>query len=244
MTCKAAQTLIESLLDGELDAPRKADVELHLSECEKCAQMHQHLAILGHDLRSLPLRYEASAELRNRVLSSVRNVARPKPSFSLRSWAIAATILLAFSAGWNAILLQHGKSDAEEIEQEIVSSHVRSLIGEHLLDIPSTDQHNVKPWFNGKLDYAPDVKDFAASGFPLIGGRVDYIGHRPVAALVYKRREHVINVFVRPSGSPQPLPESASGFNLVPWNQAGLNYCAISDLNAAELRQFVDLYRH
>ena len=125
-----------------------------------------------------------------------------------------------------------------DVAQEIVSSHVRSLIGTHLLDVPSTDQHNVKPWFNGKLDYAPDVKDFVAEGFALAGGRVDYIDHRPVAALVYKRREHVINLFEWPSGSALSSPSGVNGFNLVAWNRAGMDYWAVSDLNAGELGQF------
>jgi anti-sigma factor RsiW len=243
MTCKTAQSLIEPYLDGELDASQNAEVAHHLTDCESCSQMHQRLAALGNDLRALAPRYEASSELRTRVLSSVRRAGRQRSSIPIRSWAIAATVLLAVSAGWNARLFQQQTGGGNEIAQEIVSSHVRSLIGEHLLDIPSTDQHNVKPWFNGKLDYAPDVRDFAPLGFPLIGGRVDYIDHRPIAALVYKRREHVINVFVWPSGSALPPPNAASGFNLAPWNKAGLNYCAISDLNPAELKQFVDLYQ-
>jgi anti-sigma factor RsiW len=251
MTCQTAESLIEPWLDGELDASQKADVERHLADCANCAQIHQRLAALGNDLRALPLRYEASSELRTRVLSSVRRAGRQESSTPIgswvpswaRSWAIAATVLLAVSAGWNVRLLQQQAGAGSEIAREIVSSHVRSLIGDHLLDIPSTDQHNVKPWFNGKLDYAPDVRDFAALGFPLIGGRVDYIDHRPIAALVYKRREHVINLFVWPSGSPLPQPKGVSGFNLAPWNKADLNYCAISDLNPAELKQFVDLYK-
>jgi anti-sigma factor RsiW len=160
------------------------------------------------------------------------------------TWAVAATVLLAVSLGSNVILLESRKgSPKTEIAREIVSSHVRSLIGDHLLDVPSTDRHNVKPWFNGKLDYSPDVKDFASEGFPLIGGRVDYVDNRPVAALVYKRRQHVINVFVWPSGSPMETPEAVNGFNMVAWNKAGLDYCAISDVNRQELSQFGDLYR-
>jgi anti-sigma factor RsiW len=117
------------------------------------------------------------------------------------------------------------------------------MIGDHLLDIKSTDQHNVKPWFDGKLDYAPDVRDFAADGFPLIGGRVDYIDRRSVAALIYRHRQHVINLFVWPSSTAVRVPEAASGFSLVAWNKAGMAYFAISDLNRTELLRFADLYR-
>jgi anti-sigma factor RsiW len=250
ITCKSAISLIEPYLDGELDASQKAEVEAHLSECANCPAIYTRLSKLGTDVRTLAPRYAAPEHLQSRVLSAVRKEARVKPVWRLRpakAWAMAATLLLAVSVGWNAMLLRSQRNTtgntSSEVAQEIVSSHVRSLIGAHLLDVPSTEQHTVKPWFNGKLDYAPDVKDFAAAGFPLIGGRVDYIDHRPVAALVYKRREHVINLFVWPSSSPLTAPAAVNGFNLVTWNNAGMNYCAISDLNQAELRQFAELYK-
>ncbi|MGA3239354.1 MAG: anti-sigma factor [Bryobacteraceae bacterium] len=247
--CKSALSLMEPYLDGELDASQKAELEAHLNQCPSCPAIYRRLSELGADLRTLAPRYAAPEHLQRRVLSAVRKEARVSQSWRFRpsmAWALAATVLLAVSAGWNVKLMESQKNTTrnttETTAQEIVSSHVRSLIGAHLLDVPSTEQHTVKPWFNGKLDYAPDVKDFAAAGFPLIGGRVDYIDHRPVAALVYKRREHVINLFVWPSNSPLAAPAAVNGFNLVAWNQAGMNYCAISDLNQAELRQFVGLY--
>jgi len=246
MICKAARPFIEPYLDGELDAVQKADIERHLSECAECAATHRRLSGLQTDLRTFGPHYDAPESLRSRVLSSVRNAAvtpiRPAVRrWPTSAWAIAATVLLAVSAGWNVMLLRSRNQTG--IAQEIVSSHVRSLIGDHLLDVPSTDQHNVKPWFNGKLDYAPDVRDFAAEGFPLAGGRVDYLDHRSVAALIYKRRQHVINLFVWPSGSPLSPSEGVNGFNLLAWNKAGMNYCAVSDLNEAEMRQFAALYR-
>jgi anti-sigma factor RsiW len=242
--CKFALSLMEPYLDGELDAAQKAELEAHLNQCPSCPAMYRRLSELGTDLRTLAPRYAAPEHLQRRVSSAVRKEARVSQGWRFRpsmAWPLAATVLLAVSAGWNVKLMQ-SRNATETTAQEIVSSHVRSLIGAHLLDVPSTEQHTVKPWFNGKLDYAPDVKDFAAAGFPLIGGRVDYIDHRPVAALVYKRREHVINLFVWPSNSPLAAPAAVNGFNLVAWNQAGMNYCAISDLNQAELRQFAGLY--
>jgi anti-sigma factor RsiW len=246
MICRSALSLIEPYLDGELDAAQKAEVETHLNECASCAAVHRRLSELGSDLRTLAPRYTAPEHLQRRVLSAVREEARTRQGWhfwpSTTAWALAASVLLAVSAGWNVKLMQ-SRNTTDNTAQEIVSSHVRSLIGEHLLDVPSTEQHTVKPWFNGKLDYSPDVKDFAAAGFPLIGGRVDYIDRRPVAALVYKRRQHVINLFIWPSNSPLAAPAAINGFNLMAWNQAGMNYCAISDLNQEELRQFVALYR-
>ncbi len=243
MTCKSAAGLIEAYLDGELDAAQKADMEQHLSECGDCGLVYERLSNLRNDLRVSAPRYEASELLRARVRNSLRAEAGATTIrarvWEVNAWAIAATVLLAISLGWNVMQLR-SRSD---VAQEIVSSHIRSLIGDHLLDVPSTDQHNVKPWFNGKLDYAPDVKDFATAGFPLAGGRVDYLDHKPAAALVYRRRQHVINLFVWPSGNRVTAPEAVSGFNLVAWTSSGMNYCAISDLNAAELRQFAALYR-
>jgi anti-sigma factor RsiW len=252
MICKTALSFVEPYLDGELDASQQAEIERHLGECQSCALIHRQLNELGTRLRTFAPRYNAPDRLRARVLNSVRQSAQPKPGWrglprlpgwTASAWAMAATVLLTVSMGWNIVLLRSGKNVGGEVAQEIVTSHVRSLIGDHLLDVHSTDQHNVKPWFNGKLDYSPDVKDFAASDFPLIGGRVDYIDHRPIAALVYRRRQHVINLFVWPATSPLAAPEAVNGFNLDFWSNAGMNYCAISDLNQAELRDFADLYR-
>jgi anti-sigma factor RsiW len=252
ITCRTALSLVEPYLDGELDASQKAEIDQHLGECQSCAFIHARLDGLGSDLRTLAPRYEAPSHLRAQVLRSVRRSAGPSLgwrsfagswNWSNRAWAMAATLLLTVSIGWNVMQLRSEKNVGGEVAREIVSSHVRSLIGDHLLDVPSTDQHNVKPWFNGKLDYSPEVKDFAASNFPLIGGRVDYLDHRPVAALVYKRRQHVINLFVWPSSSPLAAPQAVTGFNLAAWSEAGMNYCAISDLNQAELAQFADLYQ-
>ncbi len=243
MTCQWASALIEPYLDGELDAARKADLEQHFAECADCEAARQRLAGLTSRLRADELRYDAPEHLRTRVLKSVRQAsgARQAGTPWIRSWAIAATVLLAVSSGWNLLHLR--SSGESDVAREIVSDHVRSLMGDHLLDIQSTDQHNVKPWFNGRLDYAPDVRDYAGAGFPLVGGRVDYLDRRPVAALIYKRHQHTINVFEWPAATAVAAPESDNGFNMICWNRQEMNYCAVSDLNGAELRQFTDLYR-
>jgi len=244
MKCQSARLLIEPYIDGELDASQTAAMREHLEDCPDCAKAHQRLARLSANLRTMAPRYTAPDELRKRIMQRTRTQPVEVPRRrAIASWAIAATVLLPVSAGWNVMQMESRKNAGDAVIQEIVSSHVRALIGDHLLDVPSTDQHNVKPWFNGRLDYAPDVKDFAADGFALIGGRVDYLDHRPVAAMVYKHRQHAINLFAWPAGTKLQSPVAVNGYNLVAWNQAGMQYCAISDLNRQELQQFADLYR-
>jgi anti-sigma factor RsiW len=158
--------------------------------------------------------------------------------------AIAASILLAISVSWNMRPSPGRTAENDLVAQDILTDHIRSLIGTHLLDVPSTDQHTVKPWFNGKLDFSPEVKDLASEGFPLIGGRLDYLMDRDVAALVFGRREHVINVFTWPADSTQILQSrfSRKGYNVVHWTHGSMTFWAISDIAFTELTQFKDLY--
>ena len=130
------------------------------------------------------------------------------------------------------------------IVDQVIANHVRSLLATHLVDIASSDQHTVKPWFDGKIDFAPDVHDFAMSGFPLVGGRLDYLDGKTVVGLVYQRNKHPINIFIAPAtgrGDSSPVSFNRRGYNIVSWNHREMNYLAVSDLNQTELRQLVDL---
>jgi anti-sigma factor RsiW len=143
------------------------------------------------------------------------------------------------------IVLRPAANDKDLLASEIVSAHVRSLMLDHVTDVVSTDQHTVKPWFEGKLDFSPPVIDLAPQGFTLMGGRLDYVGGRPVAALVYERRQHIINVFIYPTGDTKNADgiSGRQGFNMVHWTKNGMTFWAVSDLNAAELQDFTQLLR-
>jgi anti-sigma factor RsiW len=246
MNCAGALALLEPYIDGELEAWQSAEVRRHVGECAGCAAAHERLAELSSGVRALAPRYEASAELRERVLAGIRReagAAKPVAASKRRLWlAAAAAVVVGVLAGWNVFLMGRGEG-GEEIAQELVAGHVRSMMGDHLLDVPSGDRHNVKPWFNGKLDFSPDVRDLAEQGFPLAGGRLDYVDREPAAALIYRRRQHTINLFVWRGTEAAKMPGGVNGFAIVNWTRDGLNYAAVSDLNQAELRQFAALYR-
>jgi anti-sigma factor RsiW len=251
MKCESAKNLIEPYLDDELDAASSVGLQEHLTTCESCSETHARYLGLRGDIRMKGLYYEAPAGLRDRIQGALRQASRSESRESrpgrVRPWrwiAVAASILLAVSLAWNLALLRSRPASSDLLTQNVLSSHVRSLIGDHLLDVPSSDQHRVKPWFNGKVDFSPNVKDFTAQGFPLVGGRIDYLANRPVAALVYRRRQHVINLFTWPSDAAGGEAEPArNGYNVVHWSKGGMTYWAVSDLGIGELQQFENLYQ-
>jgi anti-sigma factor RsiW len=179
------------------------------------------------------LRYTAPAHLRRAVM--------PARELPWKWMALAASVLLAVSVSWN---IRTVRLAGEPVAESVLSDHIRGLIGTHLLDVPSTDRHTVKPWFNGKLDFAPDVKDLAEQGFPLIGGRLEYMTGRTVAALIYHRRQHIITVFTWPESSADGGSHfSRHGFQMVHWTSGEMTYWAVADIPLAELQQFQELYR-
>jgi len=250
LICQERDELIHAYLDGELDLVRSLEIEVHLKNCRTCAQTYEELRDLHSALSDAAQRFEPPAALRNRIRSAVRDESRVtnRPLRLSWRWMIPAA---AFGAlviiGWGLIALLNRPSTSDLIAQEIVSSHVRSLMEKHLTDVPSSDQHTVKPWFDGRLDFSPPVKDLASAGFSLVGGRLDYIGNRPVAALVYQHRQHYINVFVWPSTGASDTAGRVlvrQGYNLIDWTNSGMSYWAASDLNLAELQQFVQLLQN
>jgi anti-sigma factor RsiW len=244
MNCTESRLLLHAYADGELDLGRSLDVEQHLQSCAVCAREEQAALSLRSALHTGGFTYTAPLSLRNKVrqiVSVPEERSRPVRTPWLWRWLAAAATAAAILA---FVLRPAGISNGDLLANEIVSSHVRSLMASHLTDVASSDQHTVKPWFDGKLDFAPDVRDFAAQGFPLIGGRLDYLNGREVAALIFQRNKHFINVFVWPAGQARgevPVNESLRGYNVISREVNGLRYVLVSDLNAGELSELADL---
>jgi len=245
MNCTDIRRLLHAHVDGELDAANSLELERHLKTCAACAAEAKSIRSLSDALQQAPALYSrAPGSLRAQVrqLAGVPKVERR----SLRQDLVLLWKYLAFGTAAVVVFafLLHPlmTSGGDRLLDEAVSGHIRSLMAEHLVDVASTDQHTVKPWFDGKLDFAPDVKDFAAEGFPLVGGRLDYLGGRAVAALVYRHNKHYINVFVWPSGEGQkPQTTSLRGYSIINTTVRGLRYCFVSDLNARELGDLAGL---
>lgn len=246
MDCQEAQKLLHAYVDGELDLVTSLEVERHLRECPACAAAQARLQAVRAALRGGAPVFTPPPDLEGRIRATVLKSTAPVPRrFPWRWLAVAAAVALAMAAGGTLLHFAFGRSAEAVIARELVAGHVRSqMVAGHLVDVESSDQHTVKPWFEGKLDFAPSVPDLAAQGFVLVGGRLDYLDDRPAAVLVYRRRQHVINLFIWRSGNGADAPTRAvgrQGFHLVGWAHAGLTYWAVSDLNERELKEFVGL---
>jgi len=252
MRCEESQPLTDTYLDGELDALRAAEFELHSHSCEACTAQIERASELRSVVRESAPYFAAPAALKIRVREALRaeaGVHEKTPALTAVSawwrWTAAASSLAAVLL--LAVIVSpmlRSRSADQQLAGEVLSSHVRSLMASHLTDVTSTDRHTVKPWFDGKIDFAPNVPNFAEEGFPLIGGRLDYIDHRTVAALVYQRRLHYINVFIWPatsSASSATKLESREGYNILHWRYAGMEYWAITDAAAEDLQRLAQL---
>jgi anti-sigma factor RsiW len=243
MNCTEIHPLLHAYVDSELDLMPSLEVDRHLKACAHCAAMKRSLESLRSNLRNSELAYRAPEALRARIRESVSDTVDEKPPRDSRPWVWQLLALGSIGFAIVTLMLQPVVSDHDRLADEAISSHVRSLMAGHLMDVASSDQHTVKPWFNGKIDFAPDVKDFAAQGFPLIGGRLDYLNGQPVVALVYRRNQHTINVFVWPiSKSASSTTEQRRGYSIINRDLNGLHYCIISDLNGKDLGEFANLF--
>jgi len=256
VSCELTQRFVPGYMDSELDLVRTIEMETHLRDCPACAQKLENQQELRDALRRSSLAYAAPAVLRDRIRSSLRASSGAEvrgskikwPSLHIWESAGAVAVVALFSlGGWQLTARLRAPSGDQRIADEVLSSHVRSLEVNHLIDIVSTDQHTVKPWFDAKLDFSPPVEDLASDGFPLVGGRLDYLEGRGVAALIYQRREHFINVFVWPnptgSSSTQGI-ESRQGYNIMRWSRRGFQCWAVSDIAAPDLAEFSRLFEN
>jgi anti-sigma factor RsiW len=249
LNCELAQTTVHGYFDGELDAVRSAEFERHMETCLECRAELREMESLRRKLRESDLFMHASPQLRQRIRKQIAKEANGSRWAFLtgrRVFLVPAVGALAAAAACLAIafLMFQSHSQSTRITAELIDAHVRSLQPGHLTDVLSTDQHTVKPWFDGKLDFIPPVSDFSQQGFPLMGGRLDIIDGHNVAALVYSRRKHIINLFVWPyrekkanfagSGSHQ-------GYNVLRWQSGDMEFCLVSDASATDLRELKDL---
>ncbi len=245
MECKDLQELLHRYVDKELSPEQRREAETHIERCADCGQLVQEELSWQQAIRRAGTYYTAPDTVRHHIAGMTRRAALSAAAPRWRGWAMAASLLLAVALSSSVTAFLVAPSPQAPLEQEIVSGHVRSLMADHLTDVASSDQHTVKPWFHGRLDYAPPVDDLSAKGFPLIGGRLDYLDHRPVAALVYRRAQHPINLYVFPAEGADGAPKASveNGYNVLHWTEGGMAYWAVSDLNAAELREFEALLR-
>ena len=265
MICEEAIKLMDGYLDGELDLMTSQKIEQHLRDCRKCEQAYEAHTALAHAISRGAPYHRAPAELRQRVQSSLRDAvgvrasrsaarenhasltsrwAKRRPVLPEIPWnwlALAAAIILAAIIASSFLPRLRPPTSDQFLATQLIASHVRSLMADHLTDVASSDQHTVKPWLDTKLDFAPPVVDLSSEGFPLIGGRLDYLDNRPVAALVYGRRKHFINLFVWPAASDEakaPKTITREGYQLLHWADSDFNYWAVSDISDGELQTF------
>jgi anti-sigma factor RsiW len=238
--CPDKDLLLHALADDELDAGSVLSLESHLAGCAGCAAELATIREVKARLDAQPLRYEAPAGFLDRLDEALAEAEAPPPSRRRRRPGVE-TWVMGGAAGAVAasIALFAFVPQGASLETQLVDAQARSLEAQHLVDIPTSDRHVVKPWFNGKLDFAPPVVDLAAQGYPLVGGRLDRLDGRRVAALVFHRGPHTINLFIWPgAGPPSPTSEQKDGYNLVHWGAGGLSFWAVSDADPAALAGF------
>jgi anti-sigma factor RsiW len=247
MSCDRAGAILHAYFDNELDAVGAAAFESHLGRCSECLDEVEALHALRSSMNLGQLYEKAPASLCKKVLADLRSARTVSlvPDRRLLRWFAVATGLLLFAfTGWQLVSVQRGDREETVLAAKIVDAHLRSLQPGHLTDVVSSDQHTVKPWFDGKVDFSPPVRDFADRGFPLEGGRLDVIDGRATAALIYGRRKHLLNVFIWPTSEQDssPRPGSRQGYQWLDWRKGGMEFWVVSDAAPTDLEQLQRLF--
>jgi anti-sigma factor RsiW len=236
--CPDKELLLHALADGELDAGNALEVEAHMATCGACAAEFEAIQAVKASLKAAPLAYKAPQGLLDRLDAAIAEAEAPprrQRRVGVETWVLSgsgAAIAASFAL---MVLIPTGAS----LQLELVDAQARSLEASHLVDVETSDRHTVKPWFNGKVDFAPPVVDLKAQGYPLVGGRLDRIAGKRAAALVFHRGAHVINLFVWPGDAPAEASlQQKDGYNLVRWGQGGLTFWAVSDCDPEALTGF------
>ena len=238
--------MLHGFIDGEIDSVHALKFEAHLSTCPLCRREVERFTTVGRTIGQDGVRWQMPDHVRARVLDALEKQAftssgrvsggrRSHLVQLVRQWSfVPAAAALAVSL----FLVVTGPRMGQSLQDELLASHIHSLLASHLTDVQSSDQHTVKPWFNGKADFSPPVVDLAAEGFPLVGGRLDYVGGRVVATVVYRRRQHIINLFMWPAQEMSVPASQRQGYNILPWTAGGTTFCAVSDVSEQDLQTF------
>jgi anti-sigma factor RsiW len=259
MTCDELHQRIDPFLDNELGLAEAQQVQEHLDQCPDCGALYSARLAIRQALQKPEVRFIPDSDLREQIhaklLKEIRPAGRPArqlrviqfPTWLWPSLAGAAAVLVLWF-GSNLVLTPKRPADnfLATVTSQLVSDHMRSLLANHLIDVVSTDQHTVKPWFAGKLSFSPPVYDLSDQGFKLIGGRLDYLGNQEIAAVVFQHRQHYINLFIWPKNASGNLSEATlqkEGFNLYGWEANGLTMWAVTDADPDALKTFVDLQK-
>ena len=246
MNCRDAEPLLHARLDDELDVAGAIDVDRHLTECRACAAQYAALRNLSHEIAAAQLTYALPPKLERKLASRFISEEPWLARFWSRPWPNAAALVAAVACIAALVIFvpkMWTANGSSVIAAEILDSHLRALQPGHLFDVESSDQHTVKPWFQGRTDFSPPVPDLTNDGFILVGGRFEVIHQQPAAAIVYKRRQHVISLYVSPSpgGEAKPTLLDLGGYHLLHWSHDNMSYWAVSDVASADLRDFSTL---
>ncbi len=247
MKCNEVNTVLNAYLDGELPSIQAQQVEEHLRSCTDCSEVYRGLTNVRNTIKSSDIYNSAPTHLKKRVSDSLKEAENSKSFWAGITHQLTYSLpalLLGLVIGW--VIMSHLNTQRAESDllNSLVSAHIRSLMVDHLTDIASSDSHTVKPWFHGRLEFSPPVYDLTRHGYPLIGGRLDYLAGRSTAALVYRHRQHTINLFISPELESFGSMKSAryNGYNVINWREGSLSYWLISDLNLPDLEHFKMLF--